>query len=113
MLSMSLSEAAGKIPCTERWLADNLRAGKFPGHKIARQWRLTDDDVTTILEICSVNPAPPFSADFSVGFAPSSSMTKTTLRRLQQSSHPPERSSVHRQVRWHPPQQPPGERPWR
>lgn len=72
MLSMSLTEAAGKIPCSERWLADNLRAGKFPGHKIARQWRLTENDLVAILDICQVRQD-----------APGTSACPTTVRRLR------------------------------
>jgi hypothetical protein len=85
LMLMDLGQAAEKIGCSPRWLADGLRAGRFPGHKVARKWRLTDDDVTAILEICSVTPASAFSADSSVIVASSSSMTKTTARRLQQS----------------------------
>lgn len=84
-----LGQAAAELRCSERWLADNLRAGRFPAKKIGRKWMLGDDDISTILQICSVRHASAFSADSSVGFAPSSSMTGTTVRRLQQSSQPP------------------------
>jgi hypothetical protein len=89
MILMDLSQAAAKLHCSERWLADNLRSHRFPGKKIARKWVLTEDDIVAILRICSVNHGSAFSTDSSVSVAPSSSMTKTTLRRLQQSSHPP------------------------
>ncbi len=84
-----LSQAAAKLNCSERWLADNLRAGRFPAKKIARKWFLDDDDITAILEICSVNRASAFPVDSSLSHAPASSMTKTTLRRLEQRSRPP------------------------
>jgi hypothetical protein len=87
MILLDLSQAAAKLQCSERWLADNLRSGRFPAKKIARKWMLSPDDISTILQICSVNQSSGLSADFSVGHAPSSSMTKTTLRRLQQSSN--------------------------
>jgi hypothetical protein len=87
MILMDLSRAAAKLHCSERWLADNLRSGRFPAKKIGRKWILGDDDIATILKICSVTPAA-FSADIALCAAPSSSITKTTLRRLQQSSHP-------------------------
>lgn len=77
-----LSEAAAKIRGNVRWLADGLRAGRFPGKKIGRKWVLSDEDIVAILEICSVNHTSAFSAD-SCGTA-SSSMTPTTARRLQQ-----------------------------
>jgi hypothetical protein len=82
MILLDLGQAAAKLNCSERWLADNLRAGRFPGKKIMRKWMLTADDISTILQICSTNHIPPFSVDSSVSHAPSSSMTKTTLRRL-------------------------------
>jgi hypothetical protein len=78
-----LSEAAEELLCSERWLADKLRAGQFPAKKIGRKWVLSDDDIAIILQICSINHTSTFSADSSVSAAPSTSMTKTTLRRLQ------------------------------
>ena len=86
MILLDLGQAAAKLHCSERWLADNLRSGRFPAKKIARKWMLSYDDIATILQICSVNHASAFSADFSVDHAPSSSMTKTTLRRLQKNT---------------------------
>jgi hypothetical protein len=87
MILFDLGQAAAKLHCSERWLADNLRAGHFPGKKIMRKWVLSADDIAAILQICSVNHPPPFSVDSSVSHALSSSMTETTLRRLQQISH--------------------------
>jgi hypothetical protein len=87
MILMDLRQAAAELHCSERWLADNLRARRFPAKKIGRKWMLGDDDIAAIVQICSVAPAA-FSTDAAIGAAPSSSMTKTTLRRLQQSSHP-------------------------
>jgi hypothetical protein len=80
-----IAQAAAAIPCTERWLADGLRSGRFPGRKIARKWMLSDQDIAAILEICSVAPTA-VSAGSTPCLAASSSMTKTTARRLQQSS---------------------------
>jgi hypothetical protein len=78
-----LAEAAAQLHCSERWLADNLRSGRFPAKKIMRKWVLDDDDIAAILQICSVNQSSVLSADSSVGVSAASSMTKTTLRRLQ------------------------------
>jgi hypothetical protein len=83
-----LGQAAAELHCSERWLADNLRSGRFPAKKIARKWMLDDDDISAILQICSVNDARAFSVDSSVSTSPSSSITKTTLRRLHQSGRP-------------------------
>jgi hypothetical protein len=60
-LTCSLAEAAAAIPCTERWVADGLRAGRFPGRKIVNQWRLTDEDIAAVLEASKPEPPPPVS----------------------------------------------------
>ena len=88
MILMDLTQAAAELHCSERWLADHLRAGRFPAKKIGRKWVLSDDDINAILQICSVNEASALSADSSGSVATSSSMTTTTLRRLQQRSNP-------------------------
>ena len=82
MALKNLAEAAAEIGASERWLGDQLRAGKFPAHKIGRKWKFSEDDIRAILQICSVNRA----ADSSVSASPSSSMTKTSLRRLQKTT---------------------------
>jgi len=82
MILMDLSQAAAELQCSERWLADNLRAGRFPAKKIARKWVLSDLDIAAILEICSVTPTA-FSTYGAFGAAPSSSMTPTTARRIK------------------------------
>ena len=84
MSLMDLGQAAAKLQCSERWLANNLRAGRFPAKKIGRKWVLDDDDIAAILRICSVVPAGS-ATDSSASFVPGSSMTKTTLRRLHRS----------------------------
>jgi hypothetical protein len=55
-LTYSIAEAAEMIPCGERWLHDQLRAGKFTGRKIQRQWRLTRQDIENIVEACQFIP---------------------------------------------------------
>jgi hypothetical protein len=37
---------------SRRWLIMRLRDGRFPGRKIGREWRLTDGDISDILDIC-------------------------------------------------------------
>lgn len=86
MVLKNLAEAAAEIGASQRWLGDRLRAGKFPAHKIGRRWMFSGDDISAILEICSVTPSA-FSTDNPLCASPSSSMTKTTHRRLQRSSH--------------------------
>ena len=86
MILLDLGQAAAELHCSERWLADNLRSGRFPAKKVGRKWMLSDDDIVAILQICSVNRASAFSVDVS-SHTPSSSMTKTTIRRIQQRSN--------------------------
>ena len=33
MILLDLGQAAAELHCSERWLADNLRAGRFPAKK--------------------------------------------------------------------------------
>jgi hypothetical protein len=66
MILKDLAEAAAELHCTERWLADNLRSGRFPAQKIARKWVFSDHNISAILQICAVNHESAFSADSSV-----------------------------------------------
>jgi hypothetical protein len=82
----TLDQVAGPVlPCTERFVADKLRAGLWPGHKVGRQWVLTEDDLLRIVESCVVNrtPAPSFNNAITQAQLKSSSMTRTTARRMR------------------------------
>jgi hypothetical protein len=83
-LVYELDEAAVKLGKSERWLADKLRGGQFPGRKIGRTWKLAPDDLDEIVRLCAValESAPPTDATNSV-VPQSSSMTRTTARRLR------------------------------
>jgi hypothetical protein len=72
------------LPCTERFVADKLRAGLWPGRKVGRKWILTEDDLKEIVRICVVNPTPA-PADTAIAKATHgiSSMTKTTARAMR------------------------------
>jgi hypothetical protein len=49
----SVAEVAEQIGApSERWVVEQLRAGRFPGRKVARNWRLTDQDVADVLDTC-------------------------------------------------------------
>jgi hypothetical protein len=51
--TFSTAEAAEQIGApSERWLIAQLRAGRFPGRKVGRQWRHTEQDVNDTLEVC-------------------------------------------------------------
>jgi hypothetical protein len=104
MILSDLSQAAARIPCSERWLADNLRAGNFPGHKIGRKWMLSDENITEIIHLCAVPTA--FSA---VSAESASSMTPTTARRVQRIVTPGNYATIG--TRFHRPQGRDGNKP--
>ncbi|QAX95586.1 excisionase [Mycobacterium phage Nibb] len=56
-LTRPLDEVAALIPCSERWLTEQVRAGRIPGRKIGRHWRMTDADIETALDSFRVTPA--------------------------------------------------------
>jgi len=37
---------------SERWYIEQIRSGRFPGRKIGKKWRVTDNDILTALNIC-------------------------------------------------------------
>lgn len=51
---LSVAELAQKLGCTVRWIEDRCRSGKFPGRKLHRRWRFTEDDVQEILRLVAV-----------------------------------------------------------
>jgi excisionase family DNA binding protein len=56
---MRLEEAAALIPCTPRWLANQIRAKRIPARKIGGHWRMTEGDVEAALEAFSNSPVEP------------------------------------------------------
>lgn len=53
MITYSVAEAAEQLGApSERWLVDQLRAGRFPGRKVGRRWRMTDSDIRDTLDTC-------------------------------------------------------------
>ena len=83
-LLFTLDQTATVLGCKPRWLADQLRARRFPGRKVGRKWMLSEDDLDEIVRRCAVAPqaAPPagvaIPAVSQVG-----SMTPTTARRMR------------------------------
>ncbi|UVD40903.1 excise [Mycobacterium phage Kashi_VT1] len=55
-LTRPLAEVAALIPCSERWLTEQVRAGRIPGRKIGRSWRMTQADIDAALESFRVSP---------------------------------------------------------
>jgi excisionase family DNA binding protein len=49
----SVAEVSEQLVCTERWLLDQVRAGRFPARKVARHWRFTQQDVADIFDVCA------------------------------------------------------------
>jgi hypothetical protein len=83
-LVYELKQAAVKLGKSERWLADKLRDGRFPGRKIGRTWKLTSDDLDEILRLCAVRAESVGPTGAAIpGASQSSSMTRTTARRME------------------------------
>ncbi len=58
-LTYDLTEAAERIGgVSEKWLAAQLRAGKLPGRKVGRSWRMTAGDIDMAVESFRVMPQP-------------------------------------------------------
>jgi hypothetical protein len=56
-LTYDLAEAAQRIGgVSEKWLAARLRAGKLPGRKVGRKWRMTASDIEAAVEMFRVVP---------------------------------------------------------
>ena len=50
----SVAEATIQIGApSERWLIEQLRAGRFPGRKVGRHWRMTNSDIAEALDVCA------------------------------------------------------------
>lgn len=53
----SVAEVCALIGCdSQDWLVDRVRNGTFPGRKIVRELRFSDDDIRGIIEACAVQP---------------------------------------------------------
>jgi excisionase family DNA binding protein len=53
MNTRSIAEVAELMAVSERWLIQQLRANRFPGRKIGRHWRMTDNDILAALDTCA------------------------------------------------------------
>jgi excisionase family DNA binding protein len=69
----STAEAAQQMGApSERWLVEQLRAGRFRGRKVGRQWRMTEQDVLDALDICSNDRLTIAGSAASTGLTPRS-----------------------------------------
>ena len=49
----SMAEVTERLGApSERWVVDQIRAGRFPARKIGRAWRMTDQDIADALDAC-------------------------------------------------------------
>lgn len=75
----SVAEVAEQIGApSQRWVVEQLRSGRFPGRKIGRNWRLTEEDVVAALEVCRFNP----SETGDCAFSPVTGLTPTSRRNI-------------------------------
>lgn len=80
---LNVEQASVALGCTPKWLADQLRARRFPGRKIGRKWMLSGEYVDEILKICAVKPQVMAGHDASKPeVSHRTSMTRTTARRM-------------------------------
>ncbi|MCV7010474.1 helix-turn-helix domain-containing protein [Mycobacterium gordonae] len=82
-LVFDIAAAAQQIGASERWLADQARARRFPGRKVSRRWYFTREDLDEILRLCAVGPTFATSAGGERTAPQGSSMTRTTARRVR------------------------------
>jgi hypothetical protein len=53
----SISEVCALLGCdSPDWITDRVRDGTFPGRKIVRQLRFSDEDIHGIITACAVQP---------------------------------------------------------
>ncbi|WP_280393183.1 helix-turn-helix domain-containing protein [Nocardia wallacei] len=84
--TLPLEEVADRLgaPSVD-WLARQLRAGKIPGRKVGRSWRMTESDVARAIELLAVGPRPTH-APASVSHTPTadpSGLTAGSRKRLE------------------------------
>lgn len=82
-LTYDVAAASERIGApSDEWLTVNLRHGRFPGRKIGRHWRLTEDDIQEILEICSNKHRRPTSKKATPSAGAADGLTPTSRKRV-------------------------------
>ena len=82
-LTYDLAEAAECIGgISEKWLAAQLRAGKLPGRKVGRKWRMTASDIEAALDIFKVAPQSTRRGGTEVQDVRVTGLTRTSRRRI-------------------------------
>ena len=84
MRTYSTQEAAEIVGApSERWLIEQLRAARFPGRKVGRNWRMTEQDIEHALDICGNETCRAVAN----AVAPVSRLTPTSRRKLAGRDH--------------------------
>lgn len=53
VITYSIEEVTQQLGApSPRWVIEQLRSGRFPGRKVGRNWRLTDQDIADALDAC-------------------------------------------------------------
>jgi excisionase family DNA binding protein len=88
----SSAEAAEEVGCRERWLVEQVRAGRFPARKVGRSWRFTEQDLADIFEACANGFRRPAGTPDAVVKPISTGLTPRSRRKLQD-RHPTRRKA--------------------
>ena len=80
IITYSIEEVTQQLGApSSRWVIEQLRSGRFPGRKVGRNWRLTEQDIAESLEACR-NDCPAITqAKQSISVA---GLTPTSRKRL-------------------------------
>ena len=77
-ITHDIADAAQRMGApSERWVVEQIRAGRFPARKIGRTWRMTEQDIADALDVCRNNVST--SSD---GPVQRSGLTATSSKRL-------------------------------
>lgn len=59
-ITYNIADAAQRMGApSERWVVDQIRAGRFPARKMGRAWRMTEQDIADALDACRNNVSRP------------------------------------------------------
>lgn len=52
-ITCDIATAAQRLGApSERWVVEQIRAGRFPARKMGRIWRMTEQDISDALDMC-------------------------------------------------------------
>lgn len=58
-ITYNIGDAAQRMGApSERWVVEQIRAGRFPARKMGRAWRMTEQDITDALDVCLNKVSP-------------------------------------------------------